>query len=163
MPDAKLTPVLTVLGVALAMAIFEVIFFYRVVAREIEKGSRAMLQSMEKMDDQWQSYLSPVRILVGVLHDREMRLIQTHNESGRYFSACIILALISLTLCVCIAARAQLRGEWPAMVRNVAFVCGCLILFQILFYQMGKQWRYSTSSMTLHTLTQKYKSKSTQR
>ena len=125
MPDPKLIPVLTVLGVALTMAIFEVIFFYRVVAPEIQKGSHAMLQSMEKMDDQWQTYLGPLRIFVGVLHDRELRLIQTHNKSGKYFSACIILALVSLTLCVCIAARAQLRGEWTAIVRNVAFVCGC--------------------------------------
>ena len=111
MPDAKLIPVVTVLGVALTMAIFEVIFFYRVVAPEIQKGNNAMPQSIGKMDDQWQTYLGPLRIFVGVLHDCELRLIQTHNKSGKYFSACIILALVSLTLCVCIATRAQLRGE----------------------------------------------------
>ena len=157
MPDAKVIPVLTVLGVALTMAIFEVIFSYRVVAPDIQKGSHAMLQSMQsKMNDQWQSYLGPLRIIMGVLHDRELRLIRTHNKSGRYFSACIILLLVLLTLWVCIAARAQLHGEWTAILRNVAFVCVCLILFQILFYQMGKQWRYGTSSMTLYTLTQNY-------
>jgi hypothetical protein len=147
--------IVSVLVVAAICAMFEVVFFARVVCPQVKSAIKQALDSVA--GSVAGPNTSPLAMLAELADHRERRILEAHNRSGFVFGTGIALLPLCLALVVLYNNHElRTRESITDIAINVVFVSTGIIAFQLFFYQFAQRYRYTSLTANISKVLKHY-------
>ena len=147
--------IVSVLLVAAICAMFEVVFFARVVCPQVESSIKQALESVAGSGALPNT--SPLAIIAELADHRERSTLESHNRSGFVFGTGIALLPLCAALLMLHNNRwLRTRESITDIATSVLFVSTGVIAFQLFFYQLARRYRYASLTANISKVLKHY-------
>ena len=150
--------IVTVAIIATIVIALESIIFFAIVTPQVMDSLRDMLdlrleQPALQSDPVAQAM---VRCAVGIAHERETDLLNQNRKSAFVHAGLIGSLPLLLVLSLWAGSEPLRRARWWPIVVDVSVTAACIGLFQVIFYFLGKRWRYAGDAAMVDSIAKEY-------
>ena len=134
--------IVTVSLVAMLITVFEAVLFFGIISPQVRAQLHDMLNRNQNSPGNKVAQ-SVLRCMTATAHEQEVYLLNRNNRGAFLHTILVILLPLVIIATLCLSSGPLRRSRWRPIFLDVLVTVLCIGTFQICFYFLGKQWRYT--------------------